>query len=474
MPRTTDAERSASLRPRYFELPFSVSGQRLVRPDLGLVSMVSRGPEHSYGLDVTILDAGDLRLTRAGVTLAHRVADERGEWYLSAPGWAPHLPVEMVEPMGDADLPTSIAELVLPFRRQAPLAPVAALHCDRSEFEIRGPKREVRARLHDDRVTVRRGGVTVSRYREVTLQPVDLTRKQLGWLTETLQGVGGTRVDELPPPASRLGVPASGLGRWSSSEWDTSTDLEGFVTAMVTARLREWFSAHLALRAGGQQDTTGLTEVLAGLRGELRGLAPALEPRWVEDVDEEFDWLIGALGGLSPTTSSVVRAPGVLSSQRYLRLLDVIVQAANVPRLGGAGSAPASEVLVIAVQQSVEAFLKAGRRLSPTSPPADWAGLALLADQAHAAALVARRNLPAWARKVDKRVRRLSDLLPGCVDPQLEVIERSVDDLGPQQAFTAGRRYEQLMTAQTRARRELLSHWAQGQTRLRAATRASW
>lgn len=468
-PRAGRSRPAEESRYRYFELPFAVTGEPLVRPDLDLVSMVSRGPEHSYAIDVTILDAADLRLTRAGVTLAHRVADGRGDWYLSAPGWGPQLPLEVVEPMDDSDLPAGLAELVLPFRRQATLGPVAALHCDRADFLVRGARRETRAIVHDDRVTVRRGGVTVSRYREVTLQPHELSRKQLGWLTEALQGVGGTRVEELPAPATRLGVPASGLGRWAPAEWDTETDLEAFVTALLATRLREWVVADLALRTGSTHSGADLVPVLSGLRGELRGLAGALEPRWCAEVDEELDWLVAAMDGPLGTQ---VRT--VLSSQRYLHLLEMVVQASTVPRLGAAGEAAATQALGRAVRTSVEALVRAGDRLGTTVPAADWVQMSVLVDQAHAATLVARRNLPSWARKVDKRVRRISALLPGCVDPRLDVIERSVPGLGSQQAFAAGRRYEQLLGAQTRARRELLSSVSQLQTRLRHAARAAW
>ena len=39
------------------------------------------------------------------------VRDERGEWYLSAPAWGPHLASEQVEPMGDPELPVAFAAL---------------------------------------------------------------------------------------------------------------------------------------------------------------------------------------------------------------------------------------------------------------------------------------------------------------------------------------------------------------------------
>ncbi len=62
-----------------------------------------------------------------------------------------------------------MADLIRPFSRRAPLTPVAALRCERREFALRANAGPTLALLRDDKVTVRRGGLTTARYREVML-----------------------------------------------------------------------------------------------------------------------------------------------------------------------------------------------------------------------------------------------------------------------------------------------------------------
>lgn len=454
---------------RYFELPFTATGQLPLRPDLDLVSLVARGAEHSYVIDVTILDAKDLRLTRAGVRLAHRVRDERGEWYLSAPAWGPHLASEQVEPMGDPELPVAFAEAVLPFRRRAPLEPVGALHCVRDEFVIRGADRQDRAVLIDDRIALRRGGVTVSRYRELTLKPIELGRKQLGWLTETIRGLGGERLEGPTDWAHRLGVHASLLEAPGVAQLPATADAESFASALITQSLRNWIAADLALRTGARARPDELVEVVAGLRGEIRGLATVLEPVWVADIDQEFHWLLTALAEVTPGPSS---AAGLLRTERYLHLLDLVHQAAAVPRLGSAATAPAADLVTGSVQRAVQTFAKAARALSAGDPAEDWIAVAALAEQLRATAAVARHREPQWARRIDKRARKLLALLEDCVDTDLDRLQAEVPELDAAAAFEAGRRYEQLARAQARARQHFLTEWTPQAEKLRSTSQS--
>src|SRR3712207_4695932 len=178
-------------------MPYSAVAPRLVNPALGLHTLVARaGHNAAYEIDVTLLDAPDHRLIRSGVLLAHRVLDGRGEWYLSAPDWQPLLPEDRIELMGHADLPEDLADLIRPLRRRAPLGPVAGLECDRREFALRDDDGTTRALLRDDRVTVRRGGLTTARYREVTITPVGpgLDEDQQDFVERALLGVGSTLV----------------------------------------------------------------------------------------------------------------------------------------------------------------------------------------------------------------------------------------------------------------------------------------
>ena len=196
-------ERSSLTPPgqRYYEMPYSAATPRLINPDLGLHHLVARaGHNAAYEISVTLLDAPDHRLIRSGVLLAHRVLDGRGEWYITAPDWQPLLPTDRIELMGHADLPEELADMIRPLRRRATLGPVAALTCDRREFALRDDEGTTLALLRDDKVTVRRGGLTTARYREVLITPVGpgLNDEQAGWLDRSLAQVGATQVPRFP------------------------------------------------------------------------------------------------------------------------------------------------------------------------------------------------------------------------------------------------------------------------------------
>ena len=85
---------AGSARALRFEMPFNLEPPVLVNKDLGIDRITQRGASHTFRLDVTLLDTLDHRLLRSGVTLAHRVVDGLGEWYLDAPSWDPWLPTD--------------------------------------------------------------------------------------------------------------------------------------------------------------------------------------------------------------------------------------------------------------------------------------------------------------------------------------------------------------------------------------------
>ena len=195
---------------RYYDMPYSAATPRLINPDLGLHHLVARaGHNAAYEISVTLLDAPDHRLIRSGVLLAHRVLDGRGEWYITAPDWEPLLPIDRIELMGHADLPEELADMIRPLRRRATLGPVAALTCDRREFALRDDEGTTLALLRDDKVTVRRGGLTTARYREVLITPLGpgLNDEQAAWLDRSLLQVGATQVPRFP---------AAGFSAWRS------------------------------------------------------------------------------------------------------------------------------------------------------------------------------------------------------------------------------------------------------------------
>ncbi len=152
-----------STEPLRFEVPYTAGAARLINPGLRLASLMpDPARDASYTIDVTLLDAPDHRLIRSGIMLAHRVRDGLGEWYLGATGWQPYFPQEQTEPMGAGELPQRFADLVRPFRRIGALGPIAALSAERKASVLADATGRPLATLRDEKVTVRRGGLTTA------------------------------------------------------------------------------------------------------------------------------------------------------------------------------------------------------------------------------------------------------------------------------------------------------------------------
>lgn len=486
---------------RLFDLPYGAQVPSPVRPGLGLVSLVARlGHNAGYDIDLTLLDAADHRLIRTGVVLAHRVLDGRGEWYLGAPEWAPLLPSDLVVAMSQAELPDDLAELVRPFRRGAPLAPVAALGCQRREFALRDREGRTVALLRDDRVTVRRAGLITARYREVLMTPVGpgLDAAQSEWLGQCLASAGATEVDHFPRLVRRLGAPATG-----PSDLPMPADLVAgtfgqFLTQLLGSGARELITADLALTAGDQSARVRLTESVETLRGRLLGLRAVLGAEWVDEVVEDLDWLVAlpdpepAVGGSRPGdqigpdglaglggpagsaggASISLPAGGCkarLHSYRYLTLLDRLVAAARAPRSTVEPSQPAIRGIAGLYTAALEGYTEAANRLAVDGTRQTW-------DAAWSAARDLERAASIWAlAEPEQTTKDLKALDPGCrlleqvhqSDQGADAITAGVSELTPDEAFDAGRRYEREREATRALRSEFVARWARTRRKLR-------
>ena len=332
---------------RFYDLPYSAAAPRLINPDLGLHNLVARaGHNAAYSIDVTLLDAPDHRLIRSGVLLAHRVLDGRGEWYLTAPDWQPLLPKDRIELMGHADLPEELADLLRPLRRRATLGPVAALTCDRREFALRDDHGTTLALLRDDKVTVRRGGLTTARYREVMITPVGpgITDEQTAWLDRAFIQAGATYVPRFPRLVTRLGAPATGPTDLPVPEpFDADVPFKKFVSQLLALRLRRIVEADLAIRGGDLTAIGRLADEAARLRDELKGLSPVLDAEWVEDVYDELGWI--SLDSAPSDPGGRERLASRLRSERYLTVLERLVGAVRAPKLAEVRAEPTAVIL---------------------------------------------------------------------------------------------------------------------------------
>lgn len=437
------------------ELPFPADLPRIGHPGLGLRNLATRAGDAEPML-VTVLDTTDHRLLRAGVLLAHRISDGAGDWYLATPPWRGL--DEQVEPLDDeGELPVGFRDVVAPFRRLGTLGPVAALTVERQDYVIRGERLrdggddavpttgevEEIGTLRDDRVTVRRSGLTMARFREVTLSLASdrLDRARLDWLHEALRDSGGTVVPAFPSLPQRLGAPATGPTDCPDPAELSTEQLDGLVGRWVATGLRAMIA-----RPDG--------EAAAELARRLTALTPCLERPWVDDLVTDLGWL-ASLGRTGPDTD-----PHQPQGERALGVVETLVQAVRAPRTAE-GWPTDTDGAFARLRHDLDDELRDA--VPAVDDEGSWAG---------ARALVARaRDLAqyAWAERVDgkrgrhrKRAKRfavLHDQLCACVDDDLPHLLDDLSGATAADAFERGREYERRSMTLARRRESLVADW---------------
>ena len=449
---------------RFYDLPYSAPAPRLINADLGLHNLVARaGHNAAYSIDVTLLDAPDHRLIRSGVLLAHRVLDGRGEWYLTAPDWQPLLPKDRIELMGHADLPEELADLLRPLRRRATLGPVAALTCDRREFALRDDHGTTLALLRDDKVTVRRGGLTTARYREVMITPVGpgITDEQTAWLDRAFIQAGATYVPRFPKLVTRLGAPATGPTDLPEPEpFDPDVPFKKFVSQLLALRLRRIIEADLAIRGGDLTAVGRLADEAARLRDELKGLSPVLDAEWVEDVYDELGWI--SLDSAPSDPGGRERLAGRLRSERYLTVLERLVGAVRAPKLADVRSEPTRVILSELVAGALDRLRQTADALTVDSPEEEWDEAWREIGRLQWVLDVAGQVLPEDPARIRRRLTSAARLLTQVHDDRTSESTAMllVADLTPELAFLAGRDFERETDKARRSRRQFVREWS--------------
>ncbi|SDS51630.1 hypothetical protein [Microlunatus soli] len=450
-----------------FDLPYTTEPARLDNVELGLPRPVARaGRDAAYAAEVTLLDVADHRLIRSGIELAHRVIEGRGDWYLRAPSWHPLLPDELVEPFGKGDLPERLSDLTMPFRRRGALGPVAAISHQRQSFEFRSGD-EPTAVLRDDRVTVRRGGVTTARFREVRIEagPAGLKSNQQEWLIGALEASGGTLVEEFPSLAQRIGTPATGLTDYPAPRpIEPDAGFENFIESVVAGRLLELVTADLAGRSGATTAADQLARAVTGLRAELTGLASALEPDWLVELDEELGWLSGALVEVVVEDGDQEgRLRSVLRRERYLHLLDLLVGAVRGPRVDpNSSDLPAAETLISLLDDAVQKLIIVAGRLTGESAGSMWADAAVAAEEVSRLSHLTRMVVSKKHRREARRLRPAVQLLltARAEAEQAEHDQHESRFVGAATAFELGRSYQRHRQRMSEAQQEFLEDWS--------------
>lgn len=437
-----------------FDMDFFAPSPALTSAAVGIDRVAYRSPAPVHR-DVTVFDAADERLLRAGVVVAHRIVSGVGEWYLSAPAWEPRLPAERVEPLdASAGLPDSFTRLIRPVSRRAPLGPVATLDCDIQEYVLRAADGSSLGAIVDERVTVRRGETITRRYREVVVTPGStMTTQQSEHIASSMRDVGAAQVDAFVSLQQRLGPPATGLTDFPTPRTlRRDATMEELVSAVFAADLWAITELLLDVERDRRPHVTSLNAQLESVQRDLRGLAHVLEPSWRERVES-------LLTGVP--LERLVDATNVA-----LDVADELVCEVRAPKLGDVAGDVAAPLLLERAQQASLIMTDRCGALTTGSSEEEWDAALGSAEILAISSAVAGPVLGQRLRRIARRLQTVTEHLRACTD-DWSASGTDLVGLTLEEAFDLGRRVERGRASTRVERARFVALWPERLDELR-------
>ena len=333
-------------------------------------------------LETVYFDTGDFRLARWGVSLRHR----------GGQGWTTKLPPrdegndllvrgEFTFPGDDpAAPPEEVVDLIRAYVRTAVLRPVVRLRTIRRMVQLLDLDDRRLGEVVDDEVSVLSGRRIAARFRELEVEITDDT--PAGMLDEVLRRLragGAGEPDPTPKYVRAVGSlatqPAEVEIRDVADDARVSAVLGRALATSIVQLLRHDVVMRLDVDPEGVHRARVATR---RMRSDLRTFRTSLEPGWLEPIREELRWLGSVLGEardadvllarIQGRTGSIAEteAPGVaevvealdqrrkqahavliesLRSDRYIALLDRLVEAADRPVVLTDDDAPVRDIV---------------------------------------------------------------------------------------------------------------------------------
>ena len=467
-------------------------------PELvGVADGVSAVPPATSHLVATYHDTADLRLARAGISLRHREGDGTG-WTLKLPADvpAPEGTVSRTETTfagGPEEVPSEVLARLMAWTRNALLVPVARLETERATVLLRDGEGATLVEVVDDEVSAYDGSHLALRFREVEVEagestPDDLVAKVVARLREAGARPGGhrTKVGRV------LGPRASEPGDLDLPPLGDDPTVTEVLQAGIARSVGLIVHHDAVVRAG--VDPEGVHQARVGtrrLRSDLRAFGSLLLPAWAASLRDELSWLADALGSVRDADVLLERlhrhvaglpeeerAAGaalverlraereaarsrlldVLDDQRYLDLLDRLVDAVHHPAVVARADRPARKVLPGLAAEPWKRLRKAVQALPADPPEDDLHAVRIRAKRARYAAEVAAVAAGKPARRFAKAVAGLQEVLGALQDAAVseDWLRAAADDVDPASAAVARR-----LADEERAEIERLRHaWA--------------
>jgi len=380
-------------------------------PDLaGVVEGVQVSPAETVRMETVYFDTTDLRLARWGVSLRRR-AGEGWTLKLAEPPSAPSKPSAVLERNeltfeGGAKPPGAALEVVRAYVRKAELVPVARLSTVRRRVRLVDGSGARVAEVVDDEVSVRDGRRVAARFREIEVEVAgdDGADGIITPIVARLRGAGAGAPDPTPKHIRALGpraIEPPEVATEPLPATPTARDVIKFDLAESVAAL---LHHDPLVRTGRDPEAVHQARVATRkLRSNLRTFGPLLEVEWTDALRGELGWIASGLGVVRDREVLLMRLrerarslpendvrsatsllhlleveidalrdklSADLDSQRYIDLLDRLVEAVHSPMTLAEADQPASGVLPALATTPWRRLRSAVRQLpdNPTDP----------------------------------------------------------------------------------------------------------
>lgn len=331
-------------------------------------------------LDTIYYDTPDLRLVRWGCSLRLR----QGE------GWTLKLPTtsrgptlsrrELEFPNPESRPPDAAISLVLAYVRRSPLVPVVSLSTVRRRTELRHGDGRVIAEVVDDDVSVIQALRVQNRFREVEVELRDPSADSLVQpILARLRQAGAADEGNMTKLVRALGARATAAPEVHPTAVSSAASAGDVVRLVIATSVASLMRHDPGVRLGDDVEDVHRARVATRrLRSQLRTLEPLLDSSWSKPLRDELRWLADGLGSvrdkqvlsqrlrrraatLPPADAAAVaeladelwgeseearaRLALDMRTDRYLDLVERLVEAARAPVLRTDAQQPASTLL---------------------------------------------------------------------------------------------------------------------------------
>jgi CHAD domain-containing protein len=483
-----------------FELP-SMDGER--------TGVASVDAAREQQLRAIYWDTSDLRLAREGVTLRHRFGEGPGKdgWHLKLPireGRVPDASIGARDELHASGIsntiPDELRDLITPWVRMAVLGPVATLVTQRTAYLLRDQAGNPLVELTDDLVSVLSSGHVAGRFREIEVEDSGGGIEAIEAVGNVLRAGGAVGGEFLPKVVRALGPQATA---------DPDPPLPAPVAVDEPARcgirdvlrrnVRALMAHDVSVRRD-QPDAVHQMRVTARrLRSSLKTFGALLDPEWSVALRSELKWLADSLAGardsevlldrlmrdldqlpeplvIGPVRARIQQVVGddlqaggdhaleTLRSERYIVLLERLVDAAWEPMTAPEAEHPVSEVMPALVTAAWEQLARGAARLSKSSATDhDWHGVRIDAKQLRYACEAVEPMFGKPARELAKQAEAVQEALGEHQDAIIaaNLLHTLATAKGAGTiAFTLGLLHSRQTEAAASARSEFLSIWA--------------